>query len=47
MHTSYLINLQIVEAGKRHTVGECESLVLPVINDAVGVKFGYKDSAFH
>lgn len=44
MHASYLINLQIVEAGKRHTVGECESLVLPVINDADGVKFGYKSS---
>jgi hypothetical protein len=42
MHASYMISLRIAKAGKSHTIGEC--LVLPAINDAVGVMFGDKSS---
>ncbi|KRZ09932.1 SCAN domain-containing protein 3 [Trichinella zimbabwensis] len=38
MHASYLISLRIPKSGKLHTIGE--SLILPLIKDAVGVMFG-------
>ena len=42
MHSSYLVSLQIAQAGKPQIIGQ--SLELPAIRSAVGVTFGDKNS---